>query len=722
MKRIGSPLLSGPALVLLIGLGVYFFIPDKAFGTDWSSFCEAVISKRATLAFSVVILAIAIVAFGFYSFKTKRLLDGLEKFEAIVRNESFDDWEEEVGKQELDKSFPHLPFKTMVKLLRDACTQIAPFSLQSDGALKQLFPQNNGLVLLKSPREYINEDVVYYGSLNVPYYQSVPGALTGLGILFTFVGLAAGVTLATQGLLPSQGDSAGIAPANVGILLNSIGDLLEGAGQAFFTSIVGLLTSIVFGVLMQLNENKIQAKLESLNREVEKAVPPLTPELVALMTAEKAATQEGMVREFKDGWDHLSDRFVEKLSGRLEQNANAQTEALVQAINDLKGVTEQHLQKTTDSVNIQVTEAMAKFTEMLAESMEKMTASFDLSAQGVGKAVDGLEHALNETNSTMDNVSRTIELTLDQIMNRLQDIEARITQSSISLEQNLAKMAEHVQVMTAAVETSGEKFQAAATEAAEAWGSHVETAGQGFSQRVDQTGEAFSTRLLDSIDQSSDTLTKAFASIAEDAEHFGGSLSTATQEQKALLAQYSEIRAALTDANQNLSSMLNECRATVELITSNHETFAATIGALLDKTSHNAQSMSESTTVSINQLNAGLAQVIDMQHKVCETSDNLHKLMTEGITNLATALTTMNDRVSENMLTMDRSLSEAIGSMSNALRDWTELQGDVSSTLKKNAAEFQNAIRLVAQHTQSVEKAIHRLETRQQETTAVAKK
>ncbi len=722
MKRIGSPLLSGPALVLLIGFGAYFFMPDKAFGIDLSSFCEAVISKRATLAFSMVILTIAIVAFGFYYFKTKRLLDGLEKFETIVRNESFDDWEEEVGKQELDKSFPHLPFKTMVEQLRDACTQIAPFSLQSDGALKQLFPQNNGLVLLKSPREYINEDVVYYGSLNVPYYQSVPGALTGLGILFTFVGLAAGVTLATQGLLPSQGDSAGIAPANVGILLNSIGDLLEGAGQAFFTSIVGLLTSIVFGVLMQLNENKIQAKLESLNRKVEKAVPPLTPELIALLTAEKAATQEGMIREFKDGWDHLSDRFVEKLSGRLEQNANAQTEALVQAINDLKGVTEQHLQKTTDSVNIQVTEAMAKFTEMLAESMEKMTASFDLSAQGVGKAVDGLEHALTQTNATMDNVSRTIELTLDQIMNRLQDIEARITQSSVSLEQNLAKMAEHVQVMTTAVETSGEKFQAAANEAAEAWGSHVETAGQGFSQRVDQTGEAFSTRLLGSIDQSSDTLTKAFESIAEDAEHFGGSLSSATQEQKALLAQYSEIRTALSDANQNLSSMLNECRATVELITSNHETFAATIGALLDKTSHNAQSMSESTTVSINQLNAGLAQVIDMQNKVCETSDNLHKLMTEGITNLATALTTMNDRVSENMLTMDRSLSEAIGSMSNALRDWTELQGDVSSTLKKNSAEFQNAIKMVAQHTQSVEKAIQRLESRRQEQTAVAKK
>ncbi len=720
MKRIGSSPKFELSLAVLIGIVVYFFIPELNFGT--TSFCETLISKRATVAFTAIILFIAIIAYGMYFLEIRRLLHALDKFASIVRSKSLDDWEEEVDKLKLDKARSNPPFKTMVEQLRNACVSLAPFSLQSDGTLKHLFPKNNGLVLVKSPREYINEDVVYYGSLNVPYYQSVPGALTGLGILFTFVGLAAGVTLATQGLLPSQDDSAGIAPANIGLLLNSIGDLLEGAGQAFITSIFGLSTSIVFGVLMQLHENAIQEKLESLNHEVEQVIPPLTPELVALLTAEKAANQEGMVREFKDGWDHLSDRFVEKLSGRLEQNANAQTEALVQAINDLKGVTEQHLQKTTDSVNIQVTEAMAKFTEMLAESMEKMTASFDLSAQGVGKAVDGLEHALNETNSTMDNVSRTIELTLDQIMNRLQDIEARITQSSVSLEQNLAKMAEHVQVMTAAVETSGEKFQAAATEAAEAWGSHVETAGQGFSQHVDQTGEAFSTRLLDSIDQSSDTLTKAFESIAEDAEHFGGSLSSATQEQKALLAQYSEIRTALTDANQNLSSMLNECRATVELITSNHETFAATIGALLDKTSHNAQSMSESTTVSINQLNAGLAQVIDMQHKVCETSDNLHKLMTEGITNLATALTTMNDRVSENMLTMDRSLSEAIGSMSNALRDWTELQGDVSSTLKKNAAEFQNAIRLVAQHTQSVEKAIHRLETRQQETTAVAKK
>ena len=157
------------------------------------------------------------------------------------------------------------------------------------------------------------------------------------------------------------------------------------------------------------------------------------------------------------------------------------------------------------------------------------------------------------------------------------------------------------------------------------------------------------------------------------------------------------------------------------MITSNHETFAATIGALLKDTQEKSQHISAATTTNIEQLNTGLAQVIDMQRKVCETSDNLHELMTTGITNLANALTTMNDRISENMLTIDRSLSEAIGSMSTGLQDWTELQDDVSTTLKKNSGDFQNAINQVAKFTQSVEQAITRLEAKQTSTT-VAKK
>ena len=699
-----------------IGLMFYLFLPTGNYGESLTALFEGLISIQATVAFCAVIIAISAFAYGNFRKDTNDILDDINKFQKIVNGHSFDDWEDEVKQKGLQQ-----PFEKIQKLLHASCDSVGSLLPQTNGTLKTMSQQRNGLVLLRSPREFINEDFIYYGRMNVPYYQSIPGALTGLGIFFTFVGLAAGVTLATQGLLPSQGDSVGIAPTNIGELLSSIGSLLEGAGQAFFTSICGLMTSLGFAFAMHQRENSIQQKIEELNRAIETTIPCLTPELIALINVDKVASQENMIREFKDGWDHLSDQFVDKLSGKLAENASEQTDALVLAINNLKDVTEKHLENTTTTINVQVTQAMAKFTEMLAESMEKMTESFDLSAKGVGQAVDDLEGALKTTNETMSNVTQTIELSLDQIMNRLQDIEARISQSSLELEQNLAKMSEHAQTMSTAVSAAGDKFQASTNEAADAWHQSVENAGQGFADQITQTGETFSNHLLESINQSSDTLTKSFESIAKDAEDFSGSLTAATEEQKALLNQYAEIRQALSDANQNLSSMLNECRATVELITSNHETFAKTIGALLKDTDESARNMVKTTTTSQDQLNTGLAQVIDMQRKVCETTDNLHELMTTGITNLANALTMMNDRIAENMSMMDRGLSEAIGSMSNGLEEWTELQDDVSSSLKKNSGEFQKAITQVAQFTKSVEESIKRLEAKQTATVVTKK-
>lgn len=671
---------------------------------------------RATVAFSIVIATICVIGLAMYWYETSRILSDLKSFKNIVSEHSIDDWEDEVKKQGL-----HQPFEKVNKLLSQSCSTVSALLQQSDGGIKALCQKRNGLVLLQSPREFINEDFIYYGRINVPYYQSIPGALTGLGIFFTFMGLAAGVTLATQGLLPSQANSVGIAPTNIGELLNSIGNLLEGAGQAFYTSICGLFTSLFFAFCMHQRENKIQLTLEEVNRTIEATIPSVTPELLALINADKVASQENMIREFKDGWDHLSDQFVEKLSGKLAENTSHQTEALTTAIKELKEVTEKNFKNQATVINEEVAKAMEKFTEMLTESMVKMTESFDESAQGVSQAVDGLEGVLKATNETMDKVTYTIELSLDQIMNRLQDIEARISQSSLDLEENLAKMSEHAQTVSSTISAAGDKFQASTNEAADAWHQSVENAGQGFADQITLAGETFSNNLLESFNQSSDTLTKTFDSISKDAEHFSDSLTAASEEQKALLIQYAEIRQALGDANQNLATMLNECRATVELITSNHETFASTIAALLDKTRKNSDEIARATTINIEQLNTGLAQVIDMQRKVCETTDNLHELMTTGITNLANALTMMNDRIAENMSMMDRGLSEAIGSMSNGLEEWTELQDDVSSTLKKNSGEFQKAITQVAQFTKSVEESIKRLEAKQTATVVTKK-
>ncbi|TOQ08322.1 hypothetical protein CGH04_20465, partial [Vibrio parahaemolyticus] len=66
------------------------------------------------------------------------------------------------------------------------------------------------------------------------YFNSVPNKLTGLGILGTFLGLVAGIYLA----------SSGIGSNNIDEAKGALSHLLDGASLAFLTSIAGLITSM----------------------------------------------------------------------------------------------------------------------------------------------------------------------------------------------------------------------------------------------------------------------------------------------------------------------------------------------------------------------------------------------------------------------------------------------------------------------------------------------
>ena len=88
--------------------------------------------------------------------------------------------------------------------------------------------------IISGIEEYISED-----SLSLATWQNlvlqIPGTLTGLGILGTFVGLVTGI------------NSVGFS--SVDAALDSIATLLGGIETAFYTSISGVILSIVFNIL-----------------------------------------------------------------------------------------------------------------------------------------------------------------------------------------------------------------------------------------------------------------------------------------------------------------------------------------------------------------------------------------------------------------------------------------------------------------------------------------
>lgn len=99
------------------------------------------------------------------------------------------------------------------------------------------------------------DDAVEKGRLNL-----VPGAMTGLGILGTFIGLSIGL----------QAFNTGSAEE----ITNSIGPLMDGIKVAFHTSIYGMIFSLTFNLIFKTVLEQAYHKLDEFVDEFKRYVRP----------------------------------------------------------------------------------------------------------------------------------------------------------------------------------------------------------------------------------------------------------------------------------------------------------------------------------------------------------------------------------------------------------------------------------------------------------------
>lgn len=107
--------------------------------------------------------------------------------------------------------------------------------------------------------EYINEDALALRSWqNV--IQQIPGTVTALGLLGTFIGLIIGIS--------------GIGFSSVDAALSSIEVLLSGIQTAFYTSIAGVIFSILFNLIYRLIWNTMLREMGLFVEEFHRNVMP----------------------------------------------------------------------------------------------------------------------------------------------------------------------------------------------------------------------------------------------------------------------------------------------------------------------------------------------------------------------------------------------------------------------------------------------------------------
>lgn len=224
--------------------------------------------------------------------------------------------------------------------------------------------------------DFINYDLID-SVINKTFLSLIPGVMTGLGILGTFIGLSFGL----------QEFNTGTAEE----ISKSIAPLMNGIKVAFHTSIYGMIMSLIFNFVYKRKvESAYQAVDEFLNQWRSHVVPD--------------AGNEGMNRILEYQND-MSEHAIDRMADRLAS-------ILLPEYEKIYGVTGQILETTTifgqevaKTLNEALAPEFAKLNETIT-SFAKITAKSQV--DGMNQMVESFIEKLNE--SLMDRFTKLAQV------------------------------------------------------------------------------------------------------------------------------------------------------------------------------------------------------------------------------------------------------------------------------------------------------------------------
>ena len=239
---------------------------------------------------------------------------------------------------------------------------------------------------------YLNGTSIIFPKVRLGVYRSVPNLLTGLGILGTFIGLAAGIGAASSGLASSD-------PAEI---TASLQRLLGGASLAFVTSIVGIMSSMAFVFVERRQSRKLHLAVDEWVESIESCLKRVTSEGVALDQLEQLKLVAGDLRRFNtDLIISLEKALDEGIAGRL----SPQLESLLEAVEGLR------TDRSSDAGKM-IEQALGRFTDAMKESTGSQF-------EDMGSIVADLNRTLQDSSVRMEQSQDDIRTALDSVVSKL---------------------------------------------------------------------------------------------------------------------------------------------------------------------------------------------------------------------------------------------------------------------------------------------------------------
>jgi hypothetical protein len=411
---------------------------------------------------------------------------------------------------------------------------------------------------------------------------AVPGFLTAVGVIGTFLGLTLGLSGLNIG-----------GEADTGKLTAGIQTMISGASVAFITSVWGVATSLIFNVFEKLLERNIRGKIYELQNQIDYLYPRITAEqsLVQMVEYNKNTDEaiqvlaEKIGDKMQEAMNEVSTSINSSLKDALESIMAPAIESLVSNANGgaqtaLDGLMERFLEKMGDAGSAQ--------QEMMQSASSDVTAAVGGLSTELSGFVDGFKAQSTEMNKNLgDQFSKMDEREKERATHQekqLNDLAARsqqlMNQLGVSLETQFENQSTAAEQQKTAFSSSINGMQKTQTDLLTE-----------VTQLID-TQKTTSMALMDNLAG----LEGKLSNMADANEAAANSLNQASREMTGSTNQLGVMATKVQEATNNFADVNKEAIGIMESLTNAHESLLQKAQLISDTFSRSQDSMIGAST------------------------------------------------------------------------------------------------------------------------------
>ena len=299
--------------------------------------------------------------------------------------------------------------------------------------------------------DFINEETVIYGPGNSNFADALPSLMVSLGFMGTLLGLAMGLS--------------GFNMGNEESLMASIETLIPGMKYAFMTSIVGVIGSVTFTLILRIVDGSAQRALTRFYGAMSRhagvlSVDPMTQ--VAIYQQEQTALIKS-----------LSSNISQELSVTLKEAL----QPLENSFSRFVTVTTQEQMRFLDTV---VTRFVSHMDQALHGQFSDLADTISRTIQTQQRLLDSVEAQIGDINRTAElagSLEKSLRSTVSGVdsfvakllmsQTQLDDVYKQISLGMQAIADSTDKQGEFIKDMERIQQTSGEAMQSMALMTAE---------------------------------------------------------------------------------------------------------------------------------------------------------------------------------------------------------------------------------------------------------------